>query len=224
MKNVFIKIPVVLFLLMSVNFVFAQGDDEPTGYYLNSQHLFYAGFVCGSNFAQVDGDNFAGYYKAGLNVGAIGYLKVAKRVSLSWEILYSQKGSNINIEQLSVDKKFRIKDYSISANYAEIPVMINVFDKLKSHIGIGVSYGKLVTSSETLQTNPTTTINLNNYPFKKDDWEILAGAHLHLIKGLFFNIRYQYSLSPIRTQVPPNFSRAEQYNNLWTVRLMYLFM
>ena len=203
---------------------FAQSDDEPVGYFIENQHTFYTGVVGGVNLAQVDGDNFAGYYKAALNIGGIGYMKVARRVSLSWEILYSQKGSKSDQVKYSGIDSVLITNYTIDLKYAEIPVMINVFDKMKSHLCMGFSYNRLISATENLQTYPNYPVDLTKYPFKKVDWEFLAGAQLHLFKGLFFNLRFQYSIVPMRTDTPPNFSRAPQYNNLWTVRLMYLFM
>ncbi len=211
--------------------VFAQDeeDEEDHGLYIEQPKVFYGGLVAGANFAQVDGDYFAGYRKIGANVGGIVYTQLAKHVAISLEILYSQKGSKSNLAQISPgDHNITILKYGISANYAEIPVMINYFDKRKSHFGIGVSYGRLVGSTETVQTvdtnNKIVNLDFNSvYPFKKDAFDFLAGAELHLWKGLFLNIRFQYSLIPMRSQIPPPaFARSEQYSNLWAVRLMYL--
>ena len=206
----------------------AQDDDgEPHGLYVEQPRVFYGGLIIGANFAQVDGDYFAGYHKIGLNVGGIVYAQVAKHVALSMEILYSQKGSKSNIPEpsLTLPNTYIIK-YGINLNYAEIPIMINYFDKRKSHFGVGVSYGRLVSSSETLQVDSSKAIrniDLNNkYPFTPNAFDLLAGFELHLWKGLFLNVRFQYSLVPIRTNLPPDYSRADQYNNLWVVRLMYL--
>ena len=151
-------------------------------------------------------------------------------MALSLEILYSQKGSKSSIGELSPhNQSIYIVKYAINANYAEIPLMINYFDKRKSHFGIGVSYGRLVNSSESItykQDTATTTISPDFnilYPFKKDAFDFVAGAELHLWKGLFLNVRFQYSLVPVRTQLPPaDFARSSQYSNLWAVRLMYL--
>ena len=211
-----------ILLVSSVNLL-AQGGVDEGGYYLEDNHLFYSGLIGGVNLCQVDGDNFAGYHKAAFNFGGIGYVKLGKRVSLSWEILYSQKGAKSNIPIFSGIDSVVITKYAIDLKYAEIPVMINVFDKMKSHLNIGVSYSRLIAASETLSTSPNYPIDLTKYPFKKGDWNFLAGAQMHLIKGLFLNMRFQYSLIPIRDQTPPYFSRAQQYNNLWTLRLMYLF-
>jgi hypothetical protein len=206
-----------------------EDGDEPHGLYLPEKRVFYGGLIVGANFAQVDGDYFAGYDKIGLNAGGIAYAQLAKHVALSLEILYSQKGSKSNQggEPSPNNTAIYIYKYGINVNYAEIPVMINYFDKRRSHFGIGVSYARLVNSSESIQVDSSgiaKTLNFNiNYPFKKDAFDFLAGVELHLVKGLFMNIRFQYSMIPIRTQLPPpDYARANQYSNLWTVRLMYL--
>jgi len=209
----------------------AQDDegDEDHGLYIEQPKVFYGGLVAGANFAQVDGDYFAGYHKIGLNVGGIVYTQLAKHVAISMEILYSQKGSKSNLAQVSpANPNITMIKYGIKANYAEVPIMINYFDKRKSHFGVGVSYGRLVNSTESVETiDSSRTISYPDfntlYPFKKDAFDFIAGAELHLWKGLFLNIRFQYSIIPIRTTLPPpTYARADQYSNLWAVRLMYL--
>jgi hypothetical protein len=117
-----------------------------------------------------------------------------------------------------------ISKYSINTNYAEIPVMINYFDKHKSHFGVGISYSQLVGVSEPISTNQSPQVDLSKYPFKKSDLDILAGVQLHLTGGLFLNVRFQYSIVPVRADIPsPDYARSSQYQNLWVVRLMYLF-
>jgi len=211
------------------SFIHAQDeeDDEPHGMYLEKPRLFYGGLVAGANFAQVDGDYFAGYHRVGANVGGIVYAQLAKHIAVSLEILYSQKGSKSDQEKAPVDPRVVIRSYGIKTNYAEVPVMINYFDRRKSHFGVGVSYGRLVNSSEYISADSLgKPLNLDfnvKYPFKKDEFDLVAGAELHLWKGLFLNVRFQYSLLPIRTELPPpDYARAKQYSNLWAVRLMYL--
>lgn len=206
--------------------VWAQYDEGENPLYVPEPKTFYAGLLLGSNLAQVDGDNFAGYHKAGINVGGIGYVHLRKHLAVSWEILYSQKGSKSDMVKFFVtDSTIIVKKYNINLNYAEIPVMINYFDQRKSHFGVGVSYSRLVSTTETSATIPSTSIDFTKYPFQKNNFDIIAGANLHLWKGLFLNVRFQYGLVPIRTVSPPQLSRAQkQYNNMWTVRLMYLFI
>jgi len=220
---------IAVFLIAFTGKTYAQEEDdgEPHGLYVERPKVFRGGVVAGVNFAQVDGDYFAGYHKIGLNAGGIVYAQLAKHVALSMELIYSQKGSKSNIGEPSLTlQNVFIAKYGISANYIELPIMINYFDKRKSHIGIGVSYSRLINSKETLQidsNNVIKNIDLNNkYPFVANNFDFLAGVDLNLWKGLFLNIRFQYSIIPMRTEIPPNYSRADQYNNLWVLRLMYL--
>jgi hypothetical protein len=207
-----------------------EEDDEPHGLYLEQPRVFYGGLVAGANFSQVDGDYFAGYRKIGANVGGIVYAQLARHVALSMEILYSQKGSKAGTADLpqpsSTLSNVYITAYSINNNYAEVPIMINYFDKRRSHFGAGFSYSRLVTSNEILQIDSSGTqrnIDFNlKYPFAKNNLDFLVGAELHLWKGLFLNVRFQYSMLPIRKDIPPDYARASQYNNMWVVRVMYL--
>jgi len=208
---------------------FAQKTDEEEegehGLYIEKPKLITVGLIAGANFAQVDGDNYAGYRKIGANVGGKGYVRLFKHVSFSFEMLYTQKGSKSDLIRYSTldSTTFALK-YGIKLNYVEIPLMLNYFDKHKSHVGLGISISRLVSSSELLVTDPPVNLNLANYPFRVNNYDLVAGADLHLWKGLYFDVRFQYSLVPIRTSSPPGFSRSQdEYSNLWAVRLMYLF-
>lgn len=215
----------ILFVLFST-LVRAQVDDNPEdGLYLEKPRLISVGLIGGANFSQIDGDNYAGYHRTGANFGGIGYLRIYRHVAFSFEALYSQKGAKSNTYRYSNRDSMTIIDkYGIKLNYVEIPLMINYFDQRKSHFGLGVAVNRLLNSTETIETTPATTINFDKYPFKKQSFDIVAGAQMHVWKGLFFNIRFQYALSPVRTVSPDEVSRAQrQFSNLWTVRLMYLF-
>ncbi len=218
-----IKAFIVCTVLLCVLTVVSRAQDS---YYIEDERTFYGGLVLGANFTQVDGDNYAGYHKAGLNAGGIVYAQMAPHVAPSLEILYSQKGSHGHKGQRSNTGAFYITKYDIKLNYAEVPIMLNYFDKRKSHFGAGISYSQLISKQEKAVTSNQTfndTINFDRYPFKKYDINFIIGGELHIYKGLFFNVRFQYSLLPVRKVIYPEFGRAEQYNNAWVMRLMYLF-
>lgn len=200
---------------------------QAQSWYEETPRTFYGGVIGGANFTQVDGDRFAGYHKVGMNVGAIVYAQLGNKVAASIEILYSQKGAKSHLVQRSAGAgSYDVQKYRINLNYAEVPIMINYFDKRKSNFGAGFSYSQLVSSSETVVANPPlpSTVNLDEeYPFRKFDVNFIVGGNLKLYKGLFLNARFQYSLLPVRKTTYPGLGRAEQYNNMWTLRLMYLF-
>jgi hypothetical protein len=197
-------------------------------YYEDEEEMrtFYGGLLLGGNFSQVDGDFYAGFRKAGLNAGGIVYAKLGNKIAASMEILFSQKGARGHKARESNTGIYVIQKYNIDLNYAEVPLMINYFDKHRSHFGAGVSYSQLISSSERIQTNPVYPVaDLNKvYPFKKYDLNFVIGGNLHLVKGWFLNYHYQYSIMPIRDKADLEISRAsKQFNNMHVLRVMYLF-
>lgn len=191
-------------------------------YYVDDR-TFYGGVVGGLNFTQVDGDNFAGYHKTGFNVGGIVYTKMDEHLMASLEVLYVQKGARSK-GYFTVNPGMYITDYGITLNYAEVPFIINYFDNHKNHFGGGFSYARLGTAQERITTVPTNTVNLNDFPFRKSDYNLVLNGALHCWKGLYLNARFQYSLLSIRNNTPQNYSRGQQFNNVYCIRLMYLFM
>jgi len=206
-----------------------SAQNNPDSYYEEqTPRTFYGGLVFGANFTQVDGDNYAGYHKVGFNGGGIVYTRFDNHFAVSLEILYSQKGSHGNGDQYNVNHQL-VSDYNLKLNYAEVPIQLCYFDRRKSHFGAGLSISRLASVQESGSVNNIPQTDFDKYPVKKMDYNFIVGGSLHLVKGLFLNTRFQYSLLPIRKgalgeQLPPAFAgRGEQYNNMWTVRLMYLF-
>jgi hypothetical protein len=198
-----------------------------SSWYEEEPRTFYAGPIIGANFSQIDGDNYAGYNKIGFNAGGILYAHLANKVAVSMEILYSQKGARSTISKEAANRTFIINKYKATLSYAEVPIQLCFFDKRKSHFGAGFSYSQLIAGEETADVTPTIAKpNFENYPFKKMDVNLVLGGNLHLYKGFFLNFRFQYSLIPIRdnANVAPGFGRAQQFSNMYTLRLMYLFI
>jgi hypothetical protein len=192
--------------------------------YFDEYRTFHGGLVSGMNFSQVDGDNFAGYTKTGLNVGGIVYFKMdEEHIKGSLEVLYTQKGAQSKGVFTAAPGLF-VTDYRVTLNYAEVPFMINYFDQHLHHFGAGFSYSRLGTKRENITFSPSQPIvNLDDFPFRKSDFNFLLGASLHCWKGFFFNMRFQYSLISVRNKVPENYGRNQQFNNMWTLRMIYLF-
>ena len=214
------------FTLVAFFLILLSHNSDAQNYYIEDPHTFFGGLVAGGNFTQVDGDNFAGYHKVGFNAGGIVYARFAERIAASMEILYSQKGSRAHRSQRSNTGAYEIYKYDINLNYAEVPIMLNYFDKNRANFGAGLSYSRLINSKETVTTNNNTfndTIQLDRFPFKKGDLNFVLGGSLRLFQGFYINLRFQYSLLPVRKEIFKELGRAEQYNNMWTFRIMYLF-
>ncbi len=214
-KNKIVAALILLCLYSSI----ARAQDN---FYIPHERTFYGGLVAGANFTQVDGDDYRGYAKIGANFGGIVFAQIDEGFALSMEILYSQKGSRSK-GPVEAEPGLDITHYRIDLNYAEVPIMINYFFKRKSGCGAGFSYSQLASSGEELETDPAKAYNLEKYPFNKIDINFLLGGNIHIYGGIFLNLRFQYSMIPIRHNVPEIYFRGEQYNNLFAVRLMYLF-
>ena len=212
----------LLFAIVWISFTERAQAQNPSNYYVEDPRTFYGGLVLGGNFSQVDGDSYAGYHKVGLNAGGIVYIHLEEKLAASMEILFSQKGSRGHRVQESGIQGTYIQKYKINLNYAEVPIQLNYFDRRRSHFGGGLSYSQLITSKEEINTynGPVATDSFN---FRKADLNLVLGGNVHIWNGFFVNLRFQYSLIPIRKNIPPGFGRSEQFNNMWVVRLMYLF-
>ncbi len=218
-----LRIIITLFTVFSHSQSAAQFSDD-ADVYTDKIKMISVGAVLGANFCQVDGDNYAGYHKVGLNAGGIGYLRLSKDWALSFELLYSQRGAKDNgVRYSPIDSATLITKYRINTPYAEIPLMINYFDKHKSHFGTGFSYSRLLNATELMESDKGYSVDFSKYPFRNSTLDYVISAQMHLWKGLFFNVRFQYGITPMRSETPVGMARADrQYNNLWSVRLMYM--
>ena len=189
---------------------------------------FIGGLAFGGNFSQVDGDNFAGYHKAGWNAGVIVYSKLADQFAASMELLYAQKGSRAGQNQVpkrANDQSTILYDYKIKLNYAEIPILLNYFDRRKSNFGAGFSYAQLFSSKE-IYTRDGGVVVENDaklFPFRKFDINLVLNGNAHIWNGFFLNLRFQYSLLSVRNAYNYVTGRENQFNNVWCTRVVYIF-
>lgn len=219
MRNSKVKLLLILGIFVSLNLytniVKAQYySDEPT---------FFGGFVLGANFAQVDGDNFAGYRKIGLNGGAMVHTRLADDFTLSMELLYAEKGSVAGKGQLpkrsATNPSVLINEYDIRMRTAEVSLGVNYFFKDKKsilHLGLAPNY--MVDATSTV--NGVETIDL--YPFKKFGLDGYVGASYRMYKRFYIDTKYQISVLNIRKIHDPSVERPQQTSRLLTLRLLYL--
>jgi len=91
-------------------------------YELSAQR-FTASIILGSNFAQIDGDDLAGFSKLGLSAGFLTHYELKKNRSINIELLYNQSGSK---SALSFGKSPGIE--FIGLNYIDIPILFRIYD------------------------------------------------------------------------------------------------
>jgi len=178
----------------------------------------------GMNLTQVDGDDFFGFNKVGLNVGPMVIVPFGKNKnwSASMELLYSQKGSKHNG---SAD----FTDYRLIQDYAEIPVLVHFTDKKLISGGLGFSYGQLINYKET-KNNFYDTLYQYQTGLSNYDISVIADIQIRIWSKLWANLRYQYSMKSNRTVIidnpflyPRSPETRKQYNNVITLRLTWVF-
>lgn len=208
----------LLSFLSTTNFLWGQK-------YKGEYSLFIGGLTGGVNFTQVDGDSYKGYDKTGIAGGGIVYvpfgeemnLPIEGTIALSMEVNFSQKGS-----KGGVNGAYNLKSHSINLYYGEVPFLINFYrGARKSIYGAGFSVGFLGLGEEIIEKNDGPILR-NAYPFRKLEFAFVLSPNFHIGKGFFINPRFSYSLVSVRKD-SGGLGRNEQFNNVFGLRLMYLF-
>jgi len=208
---------------------------------------FIGSVIAGANFAQIEGDDVHGFYKVGFN-GGLG-LTIPVEPKQSWqfsiELLYSMKGSlkkcspgyfnrDNYAESMFTDVDTTVPfdptvKCRISLDYVQIPVMMRYEDRYSGcSFGLGFAWSRLVRAKETYNGYARTT-SVRSGTYKTSDWSVVADVNIRLYKNLNLNIRYEYSLVPIRLAQfeyvrndGSTLSEVHKYhNNMLSARLIY---
>jgi hypothetical protein len=181
--------------------------------------------IAGGNRTQVDGDEVFGYHKTGLQLGAAAIIQFNKKWSISLENIYNQKGSRQGARFAdSLDGS-----YKLHLNYVEVPLLLEYTDRDRITVGAGFSWGRLVKVDEYKNSFVVDSTTLLGGPYKRDDWNVLVDLRFHLYKSLKLNLRYAYSIVPIAKRDVQDSKTGKlnydesQYNNVISLRLMYIF-
>lgn len=186
---------------------------------------FFGGFVIGMNPTQIDGDNFSGYHKFGLNTGLISFVKMSPKVVASLELLFSQKGAR-NVELYNSPAVGSVPIiYTAKLNYVEIPVMLHYQVQERIQLGLGLSYSRLISDKEEMDSYTSSGISNLQNTFRQSDFNYLIGIKYQLYHNFFAAARYQYSIVSIRDadKIPVLFGTAAQFNNLFALQIITLF-
>lgn len=150
---------------------------------------FYLKALIGIQGAQIDGDYYAGYNKAGIISGLTVCRDVSEKNTASFSLFFSQKGARKN----AVPEKNIFDYYRASLNYIEIPV--SIFHRYKHFtFNAGCYYGRLISARESNQNGDIKT----GVPFKSNDVGYILGAERKINENFSAGMRFSYSLIPIR--------------------------
>lgn len=216
-----------LFYLLYIVLLLSPGALKAQESLFAGERSFAGGLVLGANLSQIDGDAYYGYNKLGLVAGGIVYWNFNSRLGASLEILYSRKGVRGIDHANSPYVGPYFGKYYLQANYAEVPLILHYYITPKYHLGIGASYNQLINSSERYEGIDIYEFKPDQYPMIKSNIDFVANASMVLWQGLLVDVRYQYSITPIRKaeHVPQGlgYGGLDQMNNMFAIRMLYLF-
>ena len=182
----------------------------------SSAQTYEAAVLAGANFSQVDGDQLAGYNKLGLFTGIAISRDWQEPWQWSFEILYTQKGS-----QKVLDPDIPQPALVINYHYVEVPLLARYKFSDDIIFFAGPSFGVNVFNQRD-----------DNGLITKEDGLLGTEVALHLGGTYMFtdhwgvDLRHSYSLLSVRDfpivfNGPTWFGRAGWYNRLFTVALRY---
>lgn len=179
---------------------------------------FKGGIMAGLSASQVDGDTYSGFNRAGLLVGGYVGHDLSAKVSWQLEMKYIQKGSHKRQNSDAGD----FTTYKLRLNYVELPFTINFKYKPKIILDAGLGLGYLANTKEENQNGPYPESLL--IPFHKFEVTYQLGGYYQFNKRLALNIRFEYSLLPIRTNIVGErwiLFQKGQFNNVICFSLFY---
>ena len=190
MKNIFL----LSFILLSY-FLSAQG--------------FKGGLIIGGTASQVDGDQWTGYHKVGLQAGVYSRYDFDDKWAFLTEIKYIQKGSSKTVKD-NPQANFRV-----SLSYVEVPFILNY--KLKNNItfGAGLSYGQLLNAEV---DDSGGTISRDQLDYRNYDINSIIQFKYNINEQLWADIKFAYSISSIKED-----DYNKQWNNLFAFGIGYEF-
>ena len=165
------------------------------------------GVKAGLNLYTINSDNNAEYDpKAGLHVGLIGHIHLAKQLAFQPEIMYSAQGAKYTVAGTETKLKF---------GYINIPLLIQYMFDNGFRLQAGPQVGFLVSAkSETNNTDIDVKDNL-----KPVDFAIGAGVgYVNPASGLGIDARYNLGLSNIN-----DVGTVKSTNRGFQLGVFYLF-
>lgn len=174
---------------------------------------FKAGLVLGITASQVDGDNYIGFDKRGIQGGIFGEAVLTKQISLLTELFYTPRGAKIEVGRTGYNPKDRI----IHLAYMEVPIVFQFktkADGLGYFLETGMSYSRLFDKRINEDFVPAGEVSYKvlSDEFKSGEFSFLAGLGYQFSKHLGLKLRY--SLSVTNFYQNPNFADLNASSNI----------
>jgi hypothetical protein len=194
----------VIFLFFLVNIVVAQRFD--------------GGAIIGFNATQVEGDSYRGFHKPGVAAGFYVETDLAPAVFAAFEIKFMQKGARKKTTENDPLK------YIMRLNYIDLPIYAAFRPSEKTAIIGGISPGFLLSGKEFNNDGEFPPEDQND--FNAFDLQALVGFQFEMSEKWKTDLRFAYSLIPVRDKNPmgfPYYWDRNQFNFVATLALYYQF-
>ncbi len=179
-KTVFMALLTLFVQLTSTNSLMAQ--------------RIHAYLAAGATVSQVEGDELKGFKKWGATggVGAMVRLTDNGRWKMSVEASFAQRGFR--------NKNRNPYNTNLTLNYIDIPVTFFFHDNHGGlDVGAGLLYGRLVKQPHGDIDHISTFLpDSTDMTFLKNDLAALVDLRFTVWRGLQLNLRFQYSIIPIK--------------------------
>lgn len=181
---------------------------------------FFGGVIGGINASQVDGDDYSGYRKAGINAGGFVGYRFTERSGVRFGIEFSQKGARQNMK--FDDEGNYYPKYLFRENCIDVPVTYQFYINRLFSADAGLSYSYLFNYYREYDGFE------NDYSdIRKSSLNMLLGFYINITQHLFTNLRFSYSLTPIAKATNPRtvspIGINGQLNNMFTLSLGWNF-
>lgn len=180
---------------------------------------FEGGLMAGYNATQVEGDTYKGYSKPGILAGVYVQTDLAPAVFAGMEIKYSQKGSRNKINPKDNDPE----KYIMRLSYIDMPVFFGFRTNDHGAVICGVSAGYLLSGKEFDEYGQFPAED--RHTFNNFDLQPFLGFQFDMLDRLKLDLRFAYSVLPIRGQPGENATTYywlnNQFNNVISLAAYY---
>lgn len=187
---------------------------------ITQAQLFKGGLVGGVSFAQIEGDDVAGYNKIGLNAGVMVAVDLNENLEISMEILYAQKGSASGF----AGRQNFIDDFKIKHDYVEVPIVLNFKDQNGMNFGVGLAPSRHIRSSYVEGgVDVSGALESPSNPISLWDFGGILNLAYRMNTYSQVNLRATISLFPYQQRYSVNrAAETGQFNNAITLRYLFL--
>jgi hypothetical protein len=204
-------------IILTVLVIFAFG-------FANAQKAQF-GIKGGLNISNFSGDTQGVDFKSrvGFNAGVFAAIKLAEKITLQPEILFSTQGAEAENVEVFVDDMLFTGDIKFNLSYINVPVMLKYYAADKFNLEAGPQIGFLTsakTSTKMDGYSQTFDDDAKDY-FESVDFGLNFGAGYDFTKNISAGIRYNLGLSNILKTEPGDNSKSE--NSVFSLSVGYKF-